>query len=129
MCLKEIAAIEVPINVSVQYSHKSPTNPKSNAGASDLAGFIDAPDMNPKKKISKPIIPPTAIPLNPFNPFVYTTSKITIISKEEGKTSIPNTTGSGKLKFGTLAPRLIFVPIAYFTKMLASKAPILSAPR
>jgi hypothetical protein len=32
-------------------------NAESNAGASDLAGFIDAPDMNPKKKISKPIIP------------------------------------------------------------------------
>jgi len=36
-------------------SHKSPTNPESNAGASGLAGFVDAPDMNPKKKISKPI--------------------------------------------------------------------------
>jgi hypothetical protein len=85
------------INVAVQHSHKSPTNPESNAGASGLAGFIDAPDVNPKKKISKPIIPPIAIPLNPFDPFVYTTSKITIISREEGKTSIPNITASGKL--------------------------------
>ena len=81
MCLREIAAIEVPINVAVQYNLKSPTNLESNAGANDLAGFIDAPDMNPKKKISNPIIPLIAMPLNPFNPFVYTTSKITIISK------------------------------------------------
>ena len=94
MCLNEIAAIEVPINAVVQYNHKSPTDPESNAGARGLAGFIDAPDINPKKKISKPIIPPIAIPLNPF---VYTTSKITIISKEEAKTSIPNIIGSGKL--------------------------------
>lgn len=78
MCLKEIAEIEVPINVTVPYNDKSPTNLESNAGASDLAGFIDAPDMNPKKKISEPIIPPIAIPLNPFKPFVYTTSKITL---------------------------------------------------
>ena len=96
MCLNEIAAIEVPINAVVQYNHKSPTDPESNAGARGLAGFIDSPDMNPKKKISKPIIPPITIPLNPFNPFVYT-RKITIISREEGKTSIPNITGSGKL--------------------------------
>lgn len=81
MCLREIATIEVPINVAVQYNHKSPTNLESNAGASDLAGFIDAPDMNPKKKISNPIIPPIAMPLNPFDPIVYTTIKITIISK------------------------------------------------
>jgi len=81
--LKEIAAIEVPINAVVQYNHKSPTDPESNAGARGLAGFIDAPDINPKKKISKPIIPPIAIPLNPYNPFVYITSKITIFSKEE----------------------------------------------
>jgi hypothetical protein len=33
LCLKEIAAIEVPINIVVQYNHKSPTNPESNAVA------------------------------------------------------------------------------------------------
>ena len=97
MCLKEIAAIEFPINAVVQYNHKSPTDPESNAGARDLVGFIDAPDTNPKKKISKPIIPLIVISQNPFNAFVYITSKITIFSKEEAKTSIPNIIGSGKL--------------------------------
>jgi hypothetical protein len=53
--------------------------------------------MNPKKKISKPIIPPIAILVNPFNPFMYTTSKITIIRKYEAKTSTPNITGSWKV--------------------------------
>ena len=47
--------------------------PDSNAGASALAGFIDAPEINAKNKISNPTIPPIATPLNPFNPFVYTT--------------------------------------------------------
>jgi hypothetical protein len=43
------ATTEVPINVADQYSHKSPTEPDNNAGANDLAGFIEAPDINAKK--------------------------------------------------------------------------------
>jgi len=64
------ATIEVPIKVAVQYNHKSPTEPDSKAGANDLAGFIDAPETNDKKRISSPTIPPIAIPLKPFSPLV-----------------------------------------------------------
>jgi hypothetical protein len=59
-----------PIKVAVQYSHKSLIYPDNNAGAKDLAGFIDAPEIKERKKMSNPIIPPIAIPLNPFKPFV-----------------------------------------------------------
>ncbi len=53
-----------------QYNHKSPTEPDNNAGARERAGFIEAPEINAKKYISSPTIPPIAIPLNPLNPFV-----------------------------------------------------------
>ena len=42
----------------------------ANLGANALAGFIDAPEIKAKKKISNPTIPPIAIPLNPLSPFV-----------------------------------------------------------
>ena len=48
--------IDVPMNVAVQYSHKLFTAPESNAGAKDLAGFIEAPEINPKKKMGGIII-------------------------------------------------------------------------
>ena len=63
----------VPTKGAVQYNHKSLKVPDSNAGASALAGFMEAPEINAKNKISNPTIPPIATPLNPFNPFVYTT--------------------------------------------------------
>ena len=56
-----------------QYSHKFSTTPDNNAGARARAGFIDAPEINDKNKISNPTIPPIATPLNPLKPFVYTT--------------------------------------------------------
>ena len=44
----------VPTNGAVQYNHKSPRAPDNNAGASALAGFIDAPEINAKNiQISK----------------------------------------------------------------------------
>ena len=43
---------------------------EANLGANALAGFMEAPEMNAKKKISSPTIPPIAIPLNPLKPFV-----------------------------------------------------------
>ena len=91
------AIIEVPTNVADQYSHKSPTEPEIRAGAKDLAGFMDAPEINEKKKMFNPTIPPIAIPLKPFNPFACTTNKITTISSAEAATSILNITNIGKL--------------------------------
>ena len=40
------AAIIVPTNGAVQYNHKSPSVPDSNAGASARAGFIDATESS-----------------------------------------------------------------------------------
>ena len=64
------AITEVPTNVAVQYNHRSGHTPDNNAGANERAGFIDAPDIKAKNKISSLTIPPIAIPLNPFKPFV-----------------------------------------------------------
>jgi hypothetical protein len=67
--LRRKAINEVPINGADQYSHKSFTAPDINAGAKDLAGFIEAPEIDAKKKMSNPTIPPIAIPLKPLSPF------------------------------------------------------------
>src|SRR5215469_9380219 len=91
------ATIDVPIKVADQYSHKLTNTPESKAGANERAGFIDAPEINAKKKISRPTIPPMAIPPKPFNPLVYTTTKITAIRRADANISIPKTIGTGKL--------------------------------
>ena len=64
------AITDVPTNVAVQYSHISVRTPESRAGANERAGFIDAPEINARNKMSNPTIPPIAIPPNPFKPFV-----------------------------------------------------------
>lgn len=85
----------VPTNVAVQYSHKSPITPDTNAGAKDRAGFMDAPEIKAKNKISNPTMPPIAIPPKPFSPFVYTTINITLIKKTDARTSTPNIKDKG----------------------------------
>jgi hypothetical protein len=54
--------IEPPIKVVDQYTHKSPTDREIKAGVKDLAGFIEALDINDKKEISSATIPPIALP-------------------------------------------------------------------
>ena len=93
--LKIKATIDVPIKVAVQYSHKFVITPDNTAGARERAGFIDAPDMNAKKNMSKPTIPPITIPLKPFRPSVYTTTRITTINSPDASISIPNIRGRG----------------------------------
>jgi hypothetical protein len=89
------ATIEVPIKVALQYSHKLTNTPENNAGARERAGFIETPDMNDKKNISKPTIPTITIPLRPFRPLLYTTTKITAINSPDASISIPNMRGRG----------------------------------
>jgi hypothetical protein len=91
------ATIDVPTKVADQLSHRFPITPESNTGAKEHAGFIDAPEINAKKKMSRPTIPPIAIPPKPFNPLVYTTRKITAIRSADANTSIPKTIGIEKL--------------------------------
>ena len=47
--LKVNAIIDVPAKVAVQYNHRLLNMPDNKAGASERAGFIDAPDINAKK--------------------------------------------------------------------------------
>ena len=39
-----------------------PRTPERRAGANDLAGFIDAPEIKARKKISRPTVAPIARP-------------------------------------------------------------------
>jgi len=105
--------IDVPTKVADQYSHKLPSTPESNAGVNERAGFI-APEINTKKKISSPTIPPIAIPPKPLNPLVYTTMKITAIRRADANTSIP------------IYSRFTLNPIAYFTNILPNNTPVIS---
>ncbi len=50
-----------PTKVAVRYNHKSLICPEKIAGASDLTGFIEAPEIKDKKKMSSPIIAPITI--------------------------------------------------------------------
>jgi hypothetical protein len=42
----------VPTKVAAPYSHKFPTEPESRAGAKDLAGFFEAPEISDKNRMS-----------------------------------------------------------------------------
>jgi hypothetical protein len=55
------ATIEVPINVALQYSHRLSRTPEVKGGASERAGFFEAPDINARKNMSSPTIPPITI--------------------------------------------------------------------
>src|SRR6476620_3240973 len=55
------ATIDVPKNVADQEGHRLFNTPETRAGAKERAGFIEAPDMNAKKKISNPTMPPIAV--------------------------------------------------------------------
>ena len=104
--LRKANAINVvPTNVADKQSHKSVIFVDNKAGASECAGFIEAPEINDKKNISKPTIPPIAIPLKPLSPLVYTTVRITAINKAEAKTSVPNTIEIGYEWLKLLAPK------------------------
>ena len=94
--LKSKATVDVPIKVAVQYSHKFVITPDNTAGARERAGFIEAPDMNAKKNMSRPTIPPITIPLKPLKPLVYTTTRITVIKSPEASISMLNMKGKGK---------------------------------
>ena len=68
--LNVTAITDVPINVADQYSHKLFRTLDTSAGAKERAGFIEASDMNAKRNISNPTMPPIAIPPKPLSPLV-----------------------------------------------------------
>ena len=78
-----------------QYNQRLVQTPDMRAGANERAGFIDAPEINTKNKMSNPTMPPITIPPKRFKPLVYTTTNITAIKRAEANTSIPKIKGSG----------------------------------
>jgi hypothetical protein len=58
------------MKVAVQYNHRLPMTPEKRAGANDLAGFIDAPEMKARKNMSIPTIAPISKPPKPRKPLV-----------------------------------------------------------
>ena len=87
--------MDVPTKVALQYNQRLLNAPEIIAGPNERAGFIDAPDINARKNMSRPTIPPMTSPLYPLNPLVYTTTTITAINKADANTSTPNIVGSG----------------------------------
>ena len=51
-----------PMTGANKYTHKCSKWPLTRAGASDRAGFIDAPDTGPANRASNPMTDPTAMP-------------------------------------------------------------------
>ena|ERR671919_33511 len=80
------ATIDVPTNVALQYNHRLPRTPETRAGANERAGFIEAPDINARKNMSSPTIPPITRPLYPLSPIVYTTTTTTAINNADANT-------------------------------------------
>ena len=76
--------MDVPTKVALQYNQRLLNAPEIIAGPNERAGFIDAPDINARKNMSSPTIPPMTSPLYPLNPLVYTTTTITAINKADG---------------------------------------------
>ena len=64
-----LSTMMVQIILTWQYNHRLPRTPKVRAGAKERAGFIEAPDVNARMKISNLMIPPMASPLYSRNPF------------------------------------------------------------
>ncbi len=95
LVMQQSTTRDVLTNVAVRYIHRFPNTPDNKAGANERAGFIDAPEMNAKKKMSSPTIPPITNPPKPFSHFVYTAINITAISKAESNISTANISDSG----------------------------------
>jgi hypothetical protein len=65
-----IAIMEVPTRVADQNNQILCNAPDKSAGARGRAEFIGAPEMNGRKKMSRPTTPAFAKPLKPFGSFV-----------------------------------------------------------
>ena len=55
--------MDVPTKVALQYNQRLLNAPEIIAGPNERAGFIDAPDINARKNMSSPTIPPRQPPL------------------------------------------------------------------
>ena len=62
--------MDVPTKVALQYNQRLLNAPETRAGPNERAGFIDAPEIKGRKKISSPTIPPMTNPPYPLSPFV-----------------------------------------------------------
>ena len=86
--------IEEPMKGAVQYNHKLSKIPVVNAGAKERIGFIDAPEMGPRKNTSNATIPPTtALTITTCTFLTESISKIPPIKNTVARISIPNIIG------------------------------------
>ncbi len=70
-------------NTTIDY----PEPPRPKLGQVNVQGSSMLPDINAKKNISSPTIPPMTSPPYPLNPLVKTTTAITAINNADVNTS------------------------------------------
>src|SRR3989344_6512620 len=84
------ATVILPMKGAVQYSHKSPIIPVNNDGASERIGFIDAPEIEPKKNTSSATVPAIIVLIKIVcSPLMLTAINILPIKKMVVRISIP----------------------------------------
>lgn len=96
-----------PIKGAVRYTQREFKFPETIEGASERAGFIDAPQIGPANIASKPMIEPMAIPavipfsFAPVETFIITNIKknVRMISRIKDCKSVPA---------GKVVPRFMF---------------------
>ena len=75
---------------AVQYSHKSSIIPVTNDGASERIGFIDAPEIEPKKNTSRATVPAIIVLIKMVcSPFMLTAINILPIKNIVARISTP----------------------------------------
>jgi hypothetical protein len=117
-------AAAAPIIVAVKSIHKCSRCPDIIAGASERAGFIDAPQIGPANIASNKTVEPIAKPANiPCSLLPVATFIITNIRKKVSKSS--KMKDCDTLPVGMVAPKNSFSGNRYFRIILASIAPML----
>src|SRR2546421_7427198 len=116
-------ATAAPSTGATRYTHNAARCPDKTAGASERAGFIDAPQIGPANIASNPMTPPTAMPaMTPVSFGPVDTLRITSMSRPVSTASSAKDCQADPA--GIVAPRAARLPNIPSNAALAAKAPI-----
>src|SRR5262245_43371289 len=114
--------MQAPSVGAVRYTYRLSKRSDTAAGASERAGFIDAPEIGPANSASRAITDPTATPAKtPFSFEPVETLRITNISRKVRTAS--STKDCMSLPAGRVAPSVAFVGNMHHKVRLARTAP------
>src|SRR5439155_5493285 len=111
-------AIPAPAMGATKYSQSALKWPDTTAGASDRAGFIEAPQIGPANIASSPITEPTAIPavipfsLAPVETFRITNIRIALRINSSTNDCVADPAGSVAPNVASLGKRSRRTPLA-----------------